>query len=101
MNDVGKMWPSTGMTSLTSTSNVDTPKNGDTYASGWHLYWDTCYHDDPSGSNAWAAQIINTAGTSNWWVRSRSGGKITNGTAWTSNWRHLVTSTEAKVGEAL
>ena len=98
MNDVGRMWPSSGMTNLTSTSNADTPKNGDTYSSGWHLYWDTCYLDNPNASNAWVAQIVNKAGTSQWWVRSRAGSTITNGTAWASSWRHLVTSTEVSVG---
>ncbi len=98
MNDVGKLHASVGMTNLTSTSNADTPKNGNTYTSSWHLYWDASYSDDPSGSNAWVAQIVNKAGTDNWWVRSRAGGTITNGTAWASSWRHLVTSTEAAVG---
>jgi len=98
MNDIARLRPSVGMTNLTSTSNVDTPKNGDTYSSSWHLYWDACYSDDPNGSNAWVAQIVNKAGTNYWWVRSRNGSTITNGTAWTSTWRHLVTSTEAAVG---
>ena len=98
MNDIGRLYASSGMTALTSTSNVDTPKNGNTYSSSWHLYWDACYTDDPNGANAWVAQIVNKAGTDNWWVRSRAGGTITNGTAWASNWRHLVTSTEAAVG---
>lgn len=100
MNDVGRLHASTGMTNLSSTSNADTPQCGDTYRTGWHLYWSTNYSDDPNGTNAWVAQIVNRAGTSEWWVRSRNGGTITNGTAWASSWRHLVTSAQAGVGGA-
>lgn len=101
MNDVGKLYPSVGMTALTDPGNTtDNPMNGTTKSTGWHLYWDTSYSDDPSGSNAWVAQIANKAGSNQWWVRSRAGGKITNGTAWTSPWRHLVTADVAGKGSA-
>ena len=99
MNDIGRLHASTGMTNLADPgNNNDNPMNGSTKSTSWHLYWDTNYTDDPNGSNSWAAQIANKAGTSQWWVRSRSGGTITNGTEWASNWRHLVTSDQAGVG---
>lgn len=99
MNDVGRLFPSVGMTSLSDPSNtVDNPLNGTTKSTGWHLYWDASYADDPNGSNSWAAQIVNKAGTATWWVRSRDGGTITNGTAWKSGWEHLVISPQAGQG---
>ena len=99
MNDVGKLFPSVGMTNLSDPSNtVDNPLNGTTKSTGWHLYWDVSYADDPSGTNSWVAQIANKAGTATWWVRSRDGGSITNGTAWKSGWEHLVISPQAGQG---
>ena len=93
MNDVGRMYPSTGMAGLQDPgNNNDNPMNGSTRSTGWHLYFDTSYQDDPNGNNSWVAQIANAAGTSQWWVRSRKGGTITDGTAWHSGWRHLVTA---------
>lgn len=99
MNDVGRLHSSTGMTNLTDPSNTtDNPMSGTTKSTSWHLYWDTNYTDDPNGSNSWVAQIVNKAGTAQWWVRSRSGGTITNGTAWAADWKHLVVSPQAGQG---
>ena len=101
MNDVGRLHASVGMTNLTDPGNTtDNPINGTTKSTGWHLYWDASYSDNPNDSNAWVAQIVNKAGTDQWWVRSRSGGTITNGTAWHSGWRHLITADQAGVGSA-
>ena len=99
MNDVGRLHSSSGMTNLTDPSNnTDNPMNGSTKSTGWHLYWDTNYSDDPNGSNSWVAQIVNKAGTTQWWVRSRGGSTITNGTAWAGDWHHLVVSPQAGQG---
>lgn len=101
MNDVGRHHASTGMTNLTDPSNTtDNPMNGETKATGWHLYWSTNYADDPNGSNAWVAQICNRAGSNNWWVRSRNGGTITDGTAWAASWEHLTISPQAGQGSS-
>ena len=101
MNDVGRLHASVGMTNLTDPGNTtDNPMNGTTKSTSWHLYWDANYTDDPNGSNAWVAQIVNKAGTARWWVRSRSGGTITNGTAWAAEWKHLVVAPQSGQGSA-
>lgn len=101
MNDIGRISHSSGMTNLSDPgNNIDNPMEGGSKSTSWHLYWQTNYIDDPSGSNAWVAQIVNKAGTDRWWVRSRSGGTITNGTNWASNWRFLVTAPTSGLGSA-
>lgn len=101
MNAIGRISHSSGMTSLTDPgNNTDNPMEGGTKSNSWHLYWQTNYSDDPSSSNAWVAQIVNKAGTDRWWVRSRSGGTITDGTGWTSNWRFLVTAPTSGLGNS-
>lgn len=101
MNAIGRISHSSGMTELRDPGNTtDNPMEGGSKSTSWHLYWQTNYTDDPSGSNAWVAQIVNRAGTDRWWVRSRSGGTITNGTNWTSNWRFLVTAPTSGLGSS-
>jgi hypothetical protein len=101
MNDVGKLFASVGMTYLSDPGNtVDNPMNGTTKSTNWHLYWDACFSDDPSGSNGWVAQIANKAGSAQWWVRSRKGGTITNGTEWDAGWEHLTITSQAGAGSA-
>lgn len=99
MNAIGRISHSSGMTALANPGNTtDNPMEGGSKSTSWHLYWQTNYTDDPSGSNAWVAQIVNRAGTDRWWVRSRNGGTITNGTGWASNWRFLVTAPTSGLG---
>lgn len=99
MNAIGRISHSSGMTALSDPGNtVDNPMEGSAKSTSWHLYWQTNCTDTPSGSNAWVAQIVNRAGTDRWWVRSRNGGTITNGTGWTSNWRFLVTAPTSGLG---
>lgn len=99
MNAIGRISHSSGMTALADPGNTtDNPMEGGFKSTSWHLYWQTNYTDDPSGSNAWVAQIVNRAGTDRWWVRSRNGGTITNGTGWASNWRFLVTAPTSGLG---
>lgn len=99
MNAIGRISHSSGMTELRDPGNTtDNPMEGGSKSTSWHLYWQTNYTDDPSGSNSWVAQIVNRAGTDRWWVRSRRGGTITNGTNWTSNWRFLVTAPTSGLG---
>lgn len=101
MNAIGRISHSSGMTALSDPGNTtDNPMEGGAKSGSWHLYWQTNYADDPSGSNAWVAQIVNRAGTDRWWVRSRNGGKITNGTGWASNWRFLVTAPTSGLGNS-
>ena len=99
MNAIGRISHSSGMTDLGDPGNTtDNPMEGNIKSTSWHLYWQTNYTDNPGGSNAWVAQIVNRAGTDRWWIRSRSGGTITNGTGWTSNWRFLVTAPTSGLG---
>lgn len=99
MNAIGRISHSSGMTNLGDPGNTtDNPMEGNIKSTSWHLYWQTNYTDNPGGSNAWVAQIVNRAGTDRWWIRSRSGGTITNGTGWTSNWRFLVTAPTSGLG---
>lgn len=99
MNAIGRISHSSGMTALADPGNTtDNPMEGGSKSTSWHLYWQTNYTADPSGSNAWVAQIVNRAGTDRWWVRSRNGGTITNGTGWASNWRFLVTAPTSGLG---
>lgn len=99
MNAIGRISHSSGMTDLRDPGNTtDNPMEGNIKSTSWHLYWQTNYTDNPGGSNAWVAQIVNRAGTDRWWVRSRSGGTITNGAGWTSNWRFLVTAPTSGLG---
>ena len=101
MNDVGRLHASVGMTDLSDPgNNYDNPMNGTTKSTSWHLYWDASYKDDPNGSNSWVAQIANKAGTAQWWVRSRKGGTITNGTEWAAGWEHLTITSQAGAGSA-
>ena len=101
MNAIGRISHSSGMTGLTDPGNTtDNPMAGNEKSNSWHLYWQTNYIDDPSSNNAWVAQIVNKAGTDRWWVRSRSGGTITDGTGWNSNWRFLVTAPTSGLGSA-
>lgn len=101
MNDIGRISHSSGMTELSDPGNtIDNPMEGNIKSTSWHLYWQTNYTDDPGGSNSWVAQIVNKAGTDRWWVRSRRGGTITNGTNWDSNWRFLVTAPTSGLGSS-
>lgn len=85
MNDIARsFYSSTGMTSLAS-SSVD---NGD--MSGWTHFFSTSYYDGGNGSNSWVFQLACPAGSSNLQFRSRNGGKVTNGTAWTVGWTKIL-----------
>lgn len=101
MNAIGRISHSSGMTGLSDPGNTtDNPMEGKDSSTSWHLYWQTNFASDPSGSNAWVAQIVNRAGTDRWWVRSRSGGTITDGVGWNSNWRFLVTAPTSGLGSS-
>lgn len=96
MNDVGRLHASMGMTQLADPSNTtDNPGN----STGWHHYIDINFSDDPNGSNSWVTQFANKAGTTDLWMRSRNGGTIANGTAWSAPWTRVLT--ETNTGKAL
>lgn len=78
-----------GMINLGSNGAVDNPGG----ATGWHhiinLTYHNCADNDNNTTNNWCTQIMNPCGGANLWYRSRSGGSIANGTAWTTPWKHI------------
>ena len=90
MNDVGRLHASMGMTNLSDPGNTTDNPGSQT---SWHHYISISYADDPNASNAWVTQFANKAGTTDLWMRSRSGGTITDGTAWAAPWTRILTET--------
>lgn len=80
-----------GMASLSSSDTTINPGG----RTGWHHYinmtWKDCADNNGSTTNEWCTQIANQCGTTDLWVRSRSGGSITDGTAWAAPWTRIVT----------
>ncbi len=80
-----------GMCNLADNGLVDNP-GGKT---GWHhvinLTWRDTSDNNGSTTNEWCTQIANACGSSDLYVRSRSGGSITNGTAWVAPWTKILT----------
>lgn len=81
-----------GMCDLGDNGSVDNP-GGKT---GWHhvinLTWVDAADNNGSTTNEWCTQIANACGSSDLYVRSRGGGSITNGTAWTAPWTKILTA---------
>lgn len=92
MNDVA-----TGGRSSMGMANLSTPSGGTaTYVNpggvtDWHHFINIAYTGGEGGSNSWVTQIANKAGTTDLWIRSRSGGTISNTTAWTAPWTRVLT----------
>lgn len=85
MNDIARsFYSATGMTQLAS-SAVD---NGDMI--GWTHFFNTSFANGDHGNNSWVFQMACPAGSSNLQFRSRDGGTVTNGTAWTTNWTKIL-----------
>lgn len=59
---------------------------------GWHHFINMSYAEQ-TGSNMWQTQIANKAGTTDLWVRSRSGGAVSDSTAWAAPWTRILTGT--------
>ena len=80
-----------GMASLSSSDTTINPGGG----TGWHHYinmtWTDCADNNGSTINEWCTQIANKVGSTDLWVRSRSGGSITDGTAWVAPWTRILT----------
>lgn len=88
MNQAASYGNALGMINL-SGSNTNINPNGQT---GWHHFINMSYNTE--ASNMWQTQLANKAGTTDLWIRSRSGGSIVDGTAWAANWVRLAKSTE-------
>lgn len=115
-NDIATHGNSMGMSNIaapyaSSTANYQTLNgyvnpNGQT---GWHHYINLSYTDSNNtgtSPNMWQTQFAIKAGTTEVYVRSRAGGKISNSAAWDAPWVRLARVTDnvasaSKVANAL
>lgn len=115
-NDIATHGNSMGMSNIaapyaSSTDNYQTLNgyvnpNGQT---GWHHYINLSYTDSnntATSPNMWQTQFAIKAGTTEVYVRSRAGGKISNSDAWAAPWVRLARVTDnvasaSKVANAL
>lgn len=115
-NDIATHGNSMGMSNIaapyaSSTANYQTLNgyvnpNGQT---GWHHYINLSYTDSnntATSPNMWQTQFAIKAGTTEVYVRSRAGGKISNSNAWAAPWVRLARVTDnvasaSKVANAL
>ena len=115
-NDIATHGNSMGMSYIaapyaSSTANYQTLNgyvnpNGQT---GWHHYINLSYTDSnntATSPNMWQTQFAIKAGTTEVYVRSRDGGKISNSAAWAAPWVRLARVTDnvasaSKVANAL
>lgn len=115
-NDIATHGNSMGMSNIaapyaSSTANYQTLNgyvnpNGQT---GWHHYINLSYTDSnntATSPNMWQTQFAIKAGTTEVYVRSRDGGKISNNAAWGAPWVRLARVTDnvasaSKVANAL
>lgn len=115
-NDIATHGNSMGMSNIaapyaSSTANYQTLNayvnpNGQT---GWHHYINLSYIDSnntATSPNMWQTQFAIRAGTTEVYVRSRAGGKISNDAAWAAPWVRLARVTDnvtsaSKVANAL
>lgn len=115
-NDIATHGNSMGMSNIaapyaSSTANYQTLNgyvnpNGQT---GWHHYINLSYTDSnntETSPNMWQTQFAIKAGTTEVYVRSRAGGKISNSAAWAAPWVRLARVTDnvasaSKVANAL
>lgn len=115
-NDIATHGNSMGMSNIaapyaSSTANYQTLNgyvnpNGQT---GWHHYINLSYTDSnntATSPNMWQTQFAIKAGSTEVYVRSRAGGKISNSAAWAAPWVRLARVTDnvasaSKVANAL
>ena len=115
-NDIATHGNSMGMSNIaapyaSSTANYQTLNgyvnpNGQT---GWHHYINLSYtnsNNTETSPNMWQTQFAIKAGTTEVYVRSRAGGKISNDAAWAAPWVRLARVTDnvasaSKVANAL
>lgn len=103
-NDIATHGNSMGMSNIaapyaSSTANYQTLNgyvnpNGQT---GWHHYINLSYTDSnntATSPNMWQTQFAIKAGTTEVYVRSRAGGKISNSAAWAAPWVRLARVTD-------
>lgn len=92
LNDIAKYGNAVGYaTNVTSTDSTVNPSG--TVAADDYTFLNMSYKITGQ-SNYYITQIVNKAGTTDLWVRSRNGGAITNGTAWAAPWTRILTSND-------
>lgn len=88
MNAVAALGNCMGMTDLSGTSTLVNP-NAQT---SWHHFINLSYNYE--STNMWQTQFAIKAGTTQVWVRSRSGGAISDTVAWAAPWVQLARTTD-------
>lgn len=91
MNDAAKFYNAMGMICLTNPTSGTATNVNPNGGTGWHHFINLSYADGGAGSNSWITQIANPAGTTDLWVRSRSGETISDSKAWVAPWTRIVT----------
>lgn len=91
MNDVAGYRNAMGMINLSNPSSGTASYVNPDGQTGWHHFINISYADQV-GSNMWQTQIANKAGTTDLWVRSRSGGSVDNSAQWVSPWTRVLTA---------
>ena len=82
---------SMGMANLTTPSGGTASYVNPNGQTDWHHFINIAYTDGGAGSNSWVTQIANKAGTTDLWVRSRSGGTISDTASWAAGWTRILT----------
>lgn len=88
MDDIATWGNTMGMANLKSANANINPNN----QTGWHHFINISYTQH-SGSNMWQTQLACKAGTSDVYVRSRSGGSVS-GAAWAAPWVRLAKTSD-------
>lgn len=88
MNTIASYGNCMGMASLASSNSNVNPNN----QTGWHHFINMSYNT--KSDNMWQSQIAIKAGTTEVWVRSRSGGTISDSSAWGAPWVRLARTTD-------
>lgn len=88
MNTIASYGNCMGIASLASSNSNVNPNN----QTSWHHFINMSY--DTSPNNMWQSQIAIRAGTTEVWVRSRSGGTVQDNQAWQAPWVRLARTTD-------
>lgn len=88
MNTIASYGNCMGMANLASSNSNVNPNN----QTSWHHFINMSYNTE--STNMWQTQFAIKAGTTEVWVRSRSGGSISDSSAWAAPWVRLARITD-------
>ena len=88
MNTIASYGNCMGMANLASSNSNVNPNN----QTSWHHFINMSYNTE--STNMWQTQFAIKAGTTEVWVRSRSGGSISDSSAWGAPWVRLARITD-------